>query len=267
MSNQDPPHASTSGQADPTPPSGTGAADSQIPSNGAIAPGEIILTEQFLSDPTWPSNLMVSLDKSNWAEWNKRLTLLSEGHGFSAWLSGKLKQPDISTHPKAHWIWANNDISLHAFILRHVSAIEYEYLGSLVKDGSAYAVYEQLKQRHEKLGLYTQVLLLKKGLELRFRHGTHLSGTISEIRCIYQQMAVMGPVDMENIFTVLLLNALGEDFQDLQSNIQATSNDTTFSVNYIIQRIQNEENLQKHRVDQGIANGNTEASIFVATDN
>ena len=77
----------------------------------------------------------------------------------------------------------------------------------------------------------------------------------------------MGPIDAENIFAILLLNALGEDFQDLQSNIQATSNNTTFSVNYIVQRIQNEENLQKHRADQGIANGNMEASIFVATDN
>jgi len=203
--------ASTSTQPNATP----STTDPAPPPNSTIAPSSIILTECFLSDPTWPSNLVLSLDKSNWAEWDKRLTLLCEGHGFSAWLSGKLKQPDISTHSKAHWIWTNNDVSLCAFILRHISAIEYEYLGTLVKDGSANRVYEQLKQCHEKLGLYTQVLLLKKGLKLRFRRGTHLSGTISEIRHIYQQIAAMGPVNAENIFAVLLLNTLGEDFQDL----------------------------------------------------
>src|SRR5712671_2904882 len=141
-------NAGTSTSTANTPPDTT-----SVPPNGTIGPGEIILTERFLSDPIWPQDLTLSLDQSNWAKWNKWLTLLTEGQGFSAWLSRHLQQPNISTHPKAHWIWNNNDISLHTFILRHISPIEYKFLGQLVKDSSSHSIYEQLKQCHEKLGL------------------------------------------------------------------------------------------------------------------
>jgi hypothetical protein len=136
--------------------------------NNTTGPNEIILTERFLSDPTWPPDLVLSLDKSNWVKWDRCLTLLVKGQGFSTWLNGKLAQPNAISHPKAHWIWTNNDTSLRVFILRHISTIEYEYLGPLARNGSAHAVYTQLKDRHEKLSLYSQILLLKKGLETHF---------------------------------------------------------------------------------------------------
>ncbi|KAH9955501.1 hypothetical protein BC827DRAFT_1271713 [Russula dissimulans] len=76
----------------------------------------------------------------------------------------------------------------------------------------------------------------------------------------------MGPINSENILAVFLLNALCEDFQDLQSTIQATSSDPVFSVNYIIERIENEEALGKHRVEQGITNGIPDTALITSTN-
>ncbi|KAH9956063.1 hypothetical protein BC827DRAFT_1271153 [Russula dissimulans] len=195
------------------PPADPTAAHQANPASGL---GEIILTEHFLSDPTWMAmDLTLSLEKSNWVEWDRWLTLLVEGQGFSMWLSRQLKQPDMSTHPKAYWIWTNNDTSLRAFILKHVSPIEYKFLGPLTKNGTSHAVYTKLKEWHEKLGLYSQVLLLKKGLETHFWQGSHLSSTISKICRIHHQLTAMGPINSDNILAVFLLNALCEEFQDL----------------------------------------------------
>ncbi|KAH9962700.1 hypothetical protein BC827DRAFT_1266948 [Russula dissimulans] len=201
--------------------------------NTTSRPGEIILTERFLSDPTWmATDLTLSLDKSNWVEWDGRLTPLTEEQGFNMWLNGQLKQPDVSTHPKAYWIWTNNNTSLRAFILKHIFPIEYEFLGPLARNGTSHAIYTKLKEWHKKLGLYSQVLLLKKGLESHFQQGLHLSGTISKIHRIHHQLTAMGPINSNNILAIFLLNALCKDFQDLQSTIQATSSDPIFSVNY-----------------------------------
>jgi len=101
--------ASTNTQNQSMPTTNTPFESISVLPNGTIGPGEIILMERFLSDPTWPQDLTLSLDQLNWAEWNKHLTLLTEGQGFSTWLSEHLQRPDISTHPKAHWIWINNN--------------------------------------------------------------------------------------------------------------------------------------------------------------
>ncbi|KAH9955502.1 hypothetical protein BC827DRAFT_1158236 [Russula dissimulans] len=131
--------------ATPDPPNTDPTATRQ--SNSTTGPGKIILTEQFLSDPTWMAmDLTLSLDKSNWVKWDRCLTLLVEGQGFNLWLNGQLKQPDISMHAKVHWIWTNNDTSLRAFILKHISPVEYEFLGPLARNGTSHAVYTKLKE-------------------------------------------------------------------------------------------------------------------------
>ena len=49
----------------------------------AVAPGNIVLTERFLSDPSWPADLILDLGKDNWPEWSRRLELLADGQGFA----------------------------------------------------------------------------------------------------------------------------------------------------------------------------------------
>ena len=78
--------------------------------NSAVGPGDVLLTERYFLDPSWPrTDVILDLSKSNWPEWNKRLTLAASRQGFSGWLNGTLPRPDANTSPKAHWIWNGSD--------------------------------------------------------------------------------------------------------------------------------------------------------------
>jgi hypothetical protein len=112
--------------------------------NYATGSGKILLTERFLMDSSWPDNLVLNLDKSNWHTWSKRLRLLAIGQGFSGWLNGTLACPDVTTHPKAYWIWKNNDDSVCAFIARNISNIDEQYLGTSIDTVSSHTIYETL---------------------------------------------------------------------------------------------------------------------------
>ena len=87
--------------------------------------------ECFLIDNSWPSNLVLGLDKSNWPDWSKHLNLLVIGQGFSGWLNGMMECPDANMQLRACWIWRNNNDSLYAFILNNILAIDYERLGAM----------------------------------------------------------------------------------------------------------------------------------------
>ena len=135
--------------------SGSQTANTAVTSgNNTTGPGSILLTERYFSDSSWPRDMVLDLNKSNWPEWNKCLTLAASRQGFSSWLNGTLPCPDVNTSPRAHWIWNGSDESLRSFILEYISNIDYEGLGALAQNGSAHAVYVALKQRHEKLRLW-----------------------------------------------------------------------------------------------------------------
>ena len=233
------------------PPSGTqtNPPSNSNPSNSASGSDDVIISERFLADSAWPKDLILDLGKSNWSDWSFRLENLTDNQGFSEWLDGSLPRPDPTSHPKAHRIWHLNDRSLRAFMLARISKIELPFVQHL-KDSRS--VYDELRKRHEHLGLYAQVVLIKKALEIRFNDSTSFSTTISELQNLHTQIMNMGPMDPDNLHCVFLINALGDNYSSLQSSIQSMADNTNFSSNTIIRRLQAEESLQRRRKELGL---------------
>jgi transposase InsO family protein len=212
---------------------------------------DILLTERFLTDPSWPADLILDLGKSNWTKWSRRLELAASGQGFARYLDGTLACPDVNVNPKGYWIWDNNDRSLWAFMLRHISPEDYEVVTPFRTHG-AHAVYEALRERHEKRGLYAQVLLIKKTLEIRFDTTKSLDDTVSEIKSLHRRIADMGEINTDKLLTVFLMNALADQLPHLQSAIQSMSSNPGFCSAHVTQRIHEENELLRHREAQGL---------------
>jgi hypothetical protein len=221
-----------------------------VASTSAVGPGYIDLTERFLSDPSWPTSLVLDLGKSNWPEWSRRLELLADGQGFFRYLDGTLRCPDSLMYPTAYWIWDNNDRSLRAFILGHISPGDYD-LVSPIRGAGARAIFAALRKRHEQLGLHAQVLTLRKVLDMRFDAAKSLDDTVTELRGLYNRIISMGPMSGDNVFTVLLINALGDKFPQLQSSIQSMYRTPGFSSAVVVQHIHEENMLLRSRTQPG----------------
>ena len=101
----------TGSTSNPTPANNTPS--NNPPSSNSNPPGpgntagsnDITISERFLSDSSWPADLILDLGKSNWSEWSFRLENLTDNQGFSEWLDGSLPRPDPTSSPKAHHIW------------------------------------------------------------------------------------------------------------------------------------------------------------------
>jgi gag-polypeptide of LTR copia-type len=220
-----------------------------IPTISVSGPDDVIISERFLADSAWPKDLILDLGKSNWSDWSFRLENLTDNQGFSEWLDGSLPRPDIMSHPKAHRIWQLNDRSLRAFMLARISKIELPFVQHL-KDSRS--VYQELRKRHEHLGLYAQVVLIKKALEIRFSNAASFSTTISELNTLHTQIMNMGPIDPDNLYCVFLINALGDQYSSLQSSIQSMADNPNFSLSTIVKRLQSEETLLRRREELGL---------------
>lgn len=215
---------------------------------------DILLTERFLTDPSWPSDLILDLGKSNWTQWSHHFELAASGQGFARYLDGTLVCPNVNTNPKGYWIWGNNDRSLWAFMLWHISPEDYEVVMPFQALG-AHAVYKALWERHEKRGLYAQVLLVKKTLEICFDVTKSLDDTVSEIKSLHQRITDMGEINTDKLLTVFLMNALGDQLPHLQSAIQSMSSNPGFCSAHVTQRIHEENKLFRHREEQGLQPG------------
>jgi len=94
-------------------------------------------------------------------------------------------------------------------------------------------------------------MLVKQVLEMRFMMGTPLNETIDKIDDIITRVLNMGPLDWPTFKTYALINALGDEFEYMQSQIHASANDPGFSSNTIIARILQESDLIKRCVEGG----------------
>ena len=229
------------------PDSSTASTQTPSPSH-SMAPGDPLHTVQYISDNAWPSSLILDRSKSNWEDWSLRLTLIVDERGFTDWLHGSYPLPNATTDPKGNRVWLVNGCSLKAFMLRHVSRADYKAVSHLQTSSS---VFNALRKRHEDLGVHNQVMLLDKALKIRFRPGIPLSQTADEIDALHARIIASGPLDDDKLRAVLLLNGLGEFYPQLQSTIQATSSSPNFGTETILRSIHQEEDLIRHREEQG----------------
>jgi hypothetical protein len=74
-----------------------------MPASPAASPlshDEVLITQVIVFDPTWPSDLILDLEKSNWHVWNHQIRLLADKFGAQGWLMGTLPCPDATVAQK-----------------------------------------------------------------------------------------------------------------------------------------------------------------------
>jgi len=221
----------------------------QLPAVASFGPSDHFPTVQFIAETAWPKDLCLDRSKSNWEEWSLQMTLIADRHGSTDWLDGSFPQPDIMTDAKSHHAWKTNDQSLKAFMLQHISRTDYKIVAGLATTTS---VFESLRKHHEDLGTHTQVTLITKAFNTRFRPGTAMSQIIEEIDSLHTRILAIGPLNGDHLCTVFLLNALGKHYPQLQSMIQASHDNPSFSSHTVVRAIQHEEDLIWNCEEQGL---------------
>jgi hypothetical protein len=116
---------------------------------------------------------------------------------------------------------------------------------------TSHEVFEALRRRHENFGVYAQVLI-KKALEVSFDINTLMSHTLTEIKDLHGGILNLGPIDLDELFSVFVIDALGDKFSHLQL-IYAMKEEPGFSSGTLIRRNENEEFLIQHWAEQGLS--------------
>jgi hypothetical protein len=79
-----------------------------------------------------------------------------------------------------------------------------------------------------------------------------MSHVIEEIDSLHTRILAIGPLDGDHLRTVFLVNALGEHYPQLQSMIQGSYDNPSFSSHTVVRAIQHEEDLIRNREEQGL---------------
>jgi hypothetical protein len=123
------------------------ASQSVLHSNLPLWPADLPLMQLFINDASWPANLRLDLDSSNWDEWSLCMELVAQCQGFNLWLEGTFTQPELSIDANKHYLWQSNDKSLRGFMLNTISHSECKIV-HLLK--TANAIWNALHTWHEK---------------------------------------------------------------------------------------------------------------------
>jgi len=189
--------------------------------------------------------------KSNWEEWDRRLNLVVDQCHFSYYLDGSYTCPDPNVHSKAALNWKSNDRALRAFILEHVSNVEY---GIASQHTLAHDVYDALRKTHENLGIHAQVHLMKEVLDLRFSLAPplNLRHTLDNIDRMHDRLTKMGKLDDDKFKILFIINAL-DSLPALQSTIsELLQSSPSITSTDVKNRVIREEQLLAHRERLGL---------------
>src|SRR6266851_7452132 len=227
----------------------TGGSTSNSGSNtNTSSAHDIIITEWIMSNTSWPVDLHLNLAKSNWKEWSFQLQIQTDRLGFTKWLKGTLPCPCVTKYPKAHDIWETNDCSLRAFIFGRISLSDFIAVEPLA---TSYLIFEELRLRHEKLGMHTQLLMIKKVLDYHYDPKAPLCQGAEHILVLHNKITKMGPVDFNQLKIIFLINAFGDRFDTVQSSILSAMDSPTFSANTILHHFNQEDSISCAHVVQG----------------
>lgn len=159
------------------------------------------------------------------------MELVAERQGFDFWLEGTFAQPEKSVDEAKHYIWERNDKSLRAFMLGMTSRNECKAVRHLK---TAKEVWDTLRARHEKKGPFSQIMLVKQGMDTRFTLAKPLNETINDIDDLCTRIENMGEFNIRTFRTSLLIHALSGELEYLQSNIYGMAGDPGFSFDSIV---------------------------------
>ena len=216
---------------------------------------------QTVTDPTWPVSLLLDCDLANWNEWSLHLRLLCKQFCLLDWLDPNFIVPDASVDGQGYYVYSLTDQSLSAFIFQHISELDYKAVCNLP---TSCAVYAELRQCHEKLGSHTQILLIDKVMKIEFCLGTCFAQTWNEIDTLVERIKATGPLDYNQLKTVLVIKALGRNYESLQLTIKSITKQLVFSVKDVSDCLLEEDNHVHNCEAQGFLPA---ASAFASQTN
>jgi len=204
-----------------------------------------------MSNTSWPADLCLDLAKSNWKEWSFQIRVQTDCLGFTKWLKGMLPHPSVTTHPKANNIWETNDCSLCAFIFGCISQSDFNAVEFLA---TSHLIYKKLHLHHEKLSIYTQLLIIKKALDYHYDPNAPLCQGAEDILALHNKITKMGPINFEQLKIIFLINAFGDRFDNVQSSILSVIDLPSFNANTILHCFDQKDSISCARVAQGRQN-------------
>ena len=152
----------------------------------------------------------------NWSEWsiNFKDYLLSK-HTW-AYILGSLVHPAEAVGPHGADLWdANNEAIVT--IMRGCCSLEEKIF--LEGQTNAYRAWKILRDRHEQIGLITQITLIQKLLQLRYRKTERFAKVSLEITeavcCIY----AIGMPTSETFTLMMMMNALSDELPHIRDQI------------------------------------------------
>ena len=252
--------STTAGSPGGTGPTAPSTVNTKIPGNASVGPNNVTFTERLIADPSWPLTLILNLGEENWNEWSRHVTLLSARLAISKYLKGTLACPDELTHPDACQIWDTNDESLCVFMLERITSSEFDHASTF---DTSHAVFEALRTCHEKLGPHAQINLLLKEFTIFYEPSVLMTTTSKELRDLHEHMKKMGKIDEDHLFLFVIINALGRNYPQLQSEIHKVTDDPNFNLSAALRRIVTEAALTQRCSEVGI--GSTTIALVGTT--
>ena len=113
-------------------------------------------------------------------------------------------------------------------------------------------MFTELRERYEKLGSHTQILLMEKAIRTEFAPGTCLAQTWDELDTLMRRVKAMGPLDYDQLQIACAIKGLGKHYEHLQSTLQSITNQPGFTLRDIARRIIEEDNLIRNCEEQGL---------------
>jgi len=252
-SQPNPPTSIPASQPNPqpiTPSQNSTSPNTQLNSNLSLPawPTDLPITKKYINNPAWPASLRLDLEKGNWDEWSHHMHIITQRTGFRHWLNGTYAPPDVASQANQHYTWQLNDDSMRGFILQNILRAECKIIEDLHTSNDMWKV---LHTHHEKHGTWHQIMLVKQLLEIQFTIGTPLNETVEKIDDLITRVSNMGDLDWPTFKTYALINALGGEFEYMQSQVHASSNEPGFLANTVVARVLQENDLIKHRAEGG----------------
>ncbi|KAH9065806.1 hypothetical protein EDB87DRAFT_1679512 [Lactarius vividus] len=230
-------------------------------------PGEPLIVQNPDSLRIGPLDNTVSLDAldghiyilTNSVQLPTGLSSLCLTDIFYYYLDGSFPCPDPAVHPTA-LNWRCDDRALRAFILEHVSNVEYGVASPFT---TARDVYGALRRMHEYLGLHPQVRIIREALDVRFSFATPLilSRTLEEIDRLHDMFTKMGEMDEDKLKIVLIMNALKSLLQLQYAIDELLESSPTIRSADIKGCILREEQLLRHREKLGLGDSIALAAV------
>ena len=228
-----------------TTPTGVALAASSTTVSLAVGTSTMRISEKTFSTSNWPKDLILDIGKDNWHQWSTRICVHAKRQGFLMYLDGSLKCPDESSSPEAYWIWKCNDVALQGFIQESLSEAELALTCEL---STAHAMFEALRDRHEKSGPFAQIQLLKQFLEIFFDDDDdQFNHTCAKIEETHKHIMAMGVLDADRLLIFGYIHALRDKLPHIQSTIQIQSESPGFSSRSVKHLLDQEYKLIRKR--------------------